>query len=157
MIFIQKYLVSIFGNNCHELLKGKSIGIYNIFLTDKTICNIWCVMCDAWYDMICVMFQTWHFVRSSLYESREDQHQPWKLFLWHFDKISNEYVEYCITCYFCTTCYESHKKKRLNMGITRIGWTPPLYFGHSRNTFDAWMTTFWKIRQNSVNFNIIGL
>ena len=33
---------------------------------------MWCVMCDAW----CVMFWTWFFVRSWLYELRGDQKHP---------------------------------------------------------------------------------
>ena len=70
------------------------------------------------------------------------------------------------TPYSCSKCTKSYsqlgkpflKKSSLNMGIARIGWTPPpLYFGQSRSTFYAWIATFCKIRQNSVNSYIGGL
>ena len=43
---------------------------------------MWCVMCDA----RCVMFQTWFFVRSWLYESREDQKHP----IWVISDLFND-------------------------------------------------------------------
>ena len=40
--------------------------------TYQFLCNMCCVMCDAW----CLMFKTWFFVRYWLYESRGDQKYP---------------------------------------------------------------------------------
>ena len=62
----KKLFTNLLRISLNELLKATTVMITIFFCckTYKFICNMCCVMCDAW----CRMFQTCFFVRSVLYK-----------------------------------------------------------------------------------------
>ena len=98
---------------------------------------MWCVMCDA----RCVMFQTWFFVRSWLYESRGDQKYP----IWVISDLLSDIPKLIPggSRMYTISCKASHTNKK------QIG--NPLHCSIGQNIWKHW-GTMWNNYKTSRNW-----